>query len=46
LGAAIVALREELRDFRRWGEADRIRDILHNAGIVLEDTETGPRWKI
>ncbi|MBM4235767.1 MAG: hypothetical protein FJ152_04775 [Firmicutes bacterium] len=46
LVAAIVALREELRDFRRWGEADRIRDILHNAGIVLEDTETGPRWKI
>ncbi len=44
--AALVGLREEYRDDKRWEEADRIRTILHDAGIVLEDQETGPRWTI
>jgi len=44
--AALVVFREEYRDAKRWEEADRIRDILHHSGIVLEDTETGPRWTI
>jgi hypothetical protein len=44
--AALVGLREEYRDAKRWEEADRIRNILHEAGIVLEDQERGPRWTI
>jgi hypothetical protein len=44
--AALVGLREEFRDAKRWEEADRIRNILHDAGIILEDQETGPRWTI
>jgi hypothetical protein len=44
--AALVDFREEYRDAKRWEDADRIRTILHGAGIVLEDAETGPRWSI
>jgi len=43
---ALVDLREDYRNAKRWSEADQIRGILNNAGIVLEDTETGPRWRI
>jgi hypothetical protein len=43
---AMVGLREDYRDAKSWNEADKIRRILNNAGIVLEDTETGPRWRI
>jgi len=43
---AMVDLREDYRDAKSWDEADRIRRILKNAGIVLEDTETGPQWRI
>ncbi len=44
--AALVDLREEYRNVKKWSEADQIRRVLNNAGIVLEDTETGPRWTI
>jgi len=40
-----VALRDEARregDFRR---ADEIRHELEEAGVILEDTKAGTRWK-
>lgn len=41
----IVRLREEYRQEKRWVEADRLRDILQSAGVTLEDTVDGPRWR-
>lgn len=42
----LVNLREQYRREKRWPEADRIRSILHDVGVVLEDTEEGPRWHL
>jgi cysteinyl-tRNA synthetase len=40
----LVGLRESAREDGRWEEADRIRDELAAAGIVLEDRPDGTRW--
>ena len=37
--------REEFRKKKEWSKADEIRDKLKKLGIVVEDTEHGPRWK-
>ncbi len=36
--------RQAARAQRRWEEADRLRDLLLERGIVLEDTPQGARW--
>ncbi len=41
----LLELRESFRDRRQWRDADAIRDSLQRAGIVVEDTEAGPRWR-
>jgi cysteinyl-tRNA synthetase len=41
---ALIELRAEARASRDWGTADRIRDGLADAGIILEDTADGVRW--
>ncbi len=42
---ALVARREQMRAERSFAEADQIRDQLEKAGIVIEDSSEGPRWR-
>jgi cysteinyl-tRNA synthetase len=37
--------RENLRAAKKWPEADAIREQLKKIGIIVEDTERGPRWR-
>ncbi|BAJ29839.1 MULTISPECIES: cysteine--tRNA ligase [Kitasatospora] len=41
---ALLARRRELRQARRFEEADEIRKTLHQRGIVIEDTPDTTRW--
>ena len=41
----LVTARQDARKRRDFAEGDRIRQQLHDAGIVLEDSATGTRWK-
>ncbi|MGI9258838.1 MAG: cysteine--tRNA ligase [Gammaproteobacteria bacterium] len=42
---ALVSRREALRVARDFAAADEIRDQLEKAGIVIEDSADGPRWR-
>ena len=42
----LLSLREEARAARDFATADRIRDACATAGIVVEDTPDGPRWRL
>ena len=41
----ILELRQEARAAKNWATADKIRDALKAAGIVVEDTPQGAVWK-
>ncbi len=41
----IIALRQEARAAKNWAVADKIRDELKAAGIIVEDTPQGAVWK-
>jgi cysteinyl-tRNA synthetase len=42
---ALLVQRTEARAGRDFAEADRIRDVLTEMGIVIEDSAAGPRWR-
>ncbi len=42
----LIDKRGELREKKQYKEADRIRDILKEKGVILEDTPWGTRWKV
>lgn len=41
----VLALRERFRARKRWIEADEVRESLQRAGIAVEDTPGGVRWR-
>ena len=41
----ILSLRQDARAAKNWSTADKIRDELKAAGIVVEDTPQGVTWK-
>src|SRR5947209_2903041 len=43
---AMLEAREAARARKDFAEADRVRDALAAAGVVLEDTPAGPRWRL
>ncbi len=42
---ALIAERTAARAARNWAEADRIRDLLAERGIVLKDSAAGTTWQ-
>jgi hypothetical protein len=42
----MLSLRARFRAKKMWSEADEIRDALQHAGIVVEDTARGARWRL
>jgi cysteinyl-tRNA synthetase len=43
---ALLAARQAARERRDFAESDQIRDALVAAGVVVEDTPDGPRWRL
>ena len=43
---SLLEVRQSFRNEKKWQEADAIRDSLDRAGIIVEDTEEGPRWRL
>jgi cysteinyl-tRNA synthetase len=41
----LLALRSRCRVQNKWEEADLIRTCLMNAGIIVDDTREGSRWR-
>ncbi len=42
---ALIDKREAARKAGDWREADRIREVLKQKNIILEDTKSGVRWR-
>jgi cysteinyl-tRNA synthetase len=43
---AMLEARQAARACKDFAEADRVRDALAAAGVVVEDTAAGPRWRV
>jgi cysteinyl-tRNA synthetase len=43
---ALLATRQAARERKDFAESDRIRDALVAAGVIVEDTPDGPRWRV
>ncbi|MCD6292684.1 MAG: class I tRNA ligase family protein, partial [Deltaproteobacteria bacterium] len=42
---SLIAERAAARKERNWAEADRVRDILEENGIILKDSAEGTKWQ-
>jgi cysteinyl-tRNA synthetase len=42
---ALIQQRLDARSNKNWAEADRIRDVLSDQGIVLEDAAGKTTWR-
>ncbi len=42
----VLEQRQAARTRKDYGTADAIRDQLHQSGLVIEDTPSGPRWEL
>lgn len=42
---ALVAQRLKARASKDWAESDRIRDLLAEQGVILDDTKEGTTWR-
>jgi peptidase E len=42
----LLKLRNRLRQEKRWDEADEIRACLERLSVVIEDAQTGSRWRL
>jgi peptidase E len=42
----LLALRQDLREKGQYEEADAIRESLHRADVITEDTKEGARWRL
>ncbi len=43
---ALIAARQQARKEKNWGEADRIRKVLSDMNVVIEDGAAGTTWKL
>jgi cyanophycinase-like exopeptidase len=43
---AMLQLRARFRNEQKWSEADRIREILQQSDILVEDTKDGFKWHL
>jgi len=41
----LIVKRKQAKSDKNWSECDQIRDQLQDAGIILEDTPQGTRWR-
>lgn len=41
---ALIEARQAARGAKNWAESDRIRDLLKEQGVILEDTPQGVKW--
>jgi cysteinyl-tRNA synthetase len=41
----LIVQRDEARKHKAWAESDRIRALLAEKGIVLEDAASGTTWR-
>ncbi len=42
----LLDIRQQLRQEKNWALADEIRTKMGQAGIIVEDTLNGPRWRL
>ncbi len=43
---ALLALRDTFRSRKKWDDADAVRDAMARAGILVEDTAQGAKWRL
>lgn len=42
----LLKMRNVARESKDWSKSDRIREELHDMGVVVEDSPDGTKWRI